>query len=177
MRQSGAAVRAVAAALILLCHGALALRVRMGLEVTVKIAGNRKAGALQWTEDACRLYEERLRGNIDLRTTWFKGDAELAASVQKDRGTGRLQVCLDPRGKQYTSEDFSEQLYKWLEDGGSRLSFVIGGAEGLPQEVRDLYLPTVSFGKLTMTHQMARVLLSEQVYRGSQIRLGTKYHK
>jgi len=76
-----------------------------------------------------------------------------------------------------SSEQFSEQMYKWLEEGGSRVCFVIGGAEGLPAALQGLGLPSLSLGPLTLTHQFARVLLAEQIYRASQIRLGTKYHK
>ena len=63
-----------------------------------------------------------------------------------------------------------------MERGGSRLSFIIGGAEGLPAEVRaDATL--VSLSRLTFTHQMARLVLAEQIYRATEIRKGSGYHK
>ena len=66
-------------------------------------------------------------------------------------------ICLDPRGKQMTSEKFSTFLYNKLEKGGSRVSFVIGGAEGLPPSLREKTLRNlVSLSDLTFTHQWAR---------------------
>lgn len=63
-----------------------------------------------------------------------------------------------------------------LPPGGSRLVFVIGGAEGLPsalKEKKELW----SLSKLTFTHQWARVLLTEQIYRATEIKKGSGYHK
>uniref|UniRef100_A0A7S1IHQ0 Uncharacterized protein n=1 Tax=Eutreptiella gymnastica TaxID=73025 RepID=A0A7S1IHQ0_9EUGL len=102
---------------------------------------------------------------------------------------GGICVCLDENAKQMTSEDFSEFVYQQLEQGGSRCTFVIGGADGLPMSLRPrsyggtglgptgpqmLYL---SLSKMTFVHQFARVVLVEQLYRATQIRNGTKYHR
>ena len=77
-----------------------------------------------------------------------------------------------------TSERFSEEMYKWLEEGGSRLTFVIGGAEGLPDEIKSNYgNRMLSLSTLTFTHQFARILLMEQIYRASEIKKGSGYHK
>lgn len=66
-----------------------------------------------------------------------------------------------------------------LTQGGSRLAFVIGGAEGLPPSIkaaRQRY-EFWSLSRLTFTHQWARVLLTEQLYRATEIRKGSGYHK
>ena len=88
-------------------------------------------------------------------------------------------ILLDPLGKMCTSELFSEKMYQWLEEGGSRLTFVIGGAEGLPDDLRarEGKQGMLSLGMLTFTHQFARILLMEQIYRASEIRKGSGYHK
>ena len=73
-------------------------------------------------------------------------------------------------------------MYQWLDQGGSRLVFVIGGADGLPSE---LLTPNsaakkeqlLSLSSLTFTHQFARTLLMEQIYRATEIRKGSGYHK
>jgi 23S rRNA (pseudouridine1915-N3)-methyltransferase len=61
--------------------------------------------------------------------------------------------------------------------GGARLSFVVGGAEGLPPELKGAPYELLSLSKLTFTHQFARVVLAEQIYRGAEIRKGSAYHK
>jgi 23S rRNA (pseudouridine1915-N3)-methyltransferase len=69
-------------------------------------------------------------------------------------------------------------MYSWLEEGGSRLTFVIGGAEGLPQEIKQQQQrDMLSLGMMTFTHQFARLLLMEQIYRASEIKKGSGYHK
>jgi 23S rRNA (pseudouridine1915-N3)-methyltransferase len=70
-------------------------------------------------------------------------------------------------------------MYQWLDRGGSRLSFIIGGAEGLPSELKsNRHCSTmISLSALTFTHQFARILLAEQIYRASEIRKGSAYHK
>ena len=78
-----------------------------------------------------------------------------------------------------TSERFSTNLYDWLENGGSRISFVIGGADGLPSTIRfskDPPLQTkISLSSLTFTHQFARTILMEQIYRAAEIRKGAYF--
>jgi 23S rRNA (pseudouridine1915-N3)-methyltransferase len=57
------------------------------------------------------------------------------------------------------------------------MAFVIGGAEGLPRELKEGNKPLLSLSKMTWPHQMARMLLAEQIYRASEIRKGSGYHK
>jgi 23S rRNA (pseudouridine1915-N3)-methyltransferase len=81
-------------------------------------------------------------------------------------------VLLDERGRQMTSEGLAE----WLEErrqAGLDLVFVIGGAYGLRLEGADL---TLSLGKMTLPHQLARVVLVEQLYRAHKILAGEPYH-
>ena len=90
-------------------------------------------------------------------------------------------VCLDDTGKMHDSLSFSLYCFNKLESGGARLAFVIGGAEGLPEEFQPhgdrRRFEYFSLSSLTFTHQMARVLLAEQIYRASEIRRGSGYHK
>jgi 23S rRNA (pseudouridine1915-N3)-methyltransferase len=128
------------------------------------------------------MYETRLRpSNVQVETTWHKDNQALTKGVDADRSKGHTLVLLDPLGSIQTSEKFSDDMYEWLDRGGSRLSFVIGGADGLPSELK--YPPQggkptmISLSAMTFTHQFARLLLIEQIYRGTEIRKGSGYHK
>lgn len=106
---------------------------------------------------------------------WVKDDEALSAKAAEQPG---VLLVLDERGAQYTSQDFSKMLYEQLEEGGSRLTFVIGGADGLPPDLRATPAKRqLSLSRMTLTHQMARLLLAEQVYRASEIHRGSKYHR
>ena len=151
----------------------------MGLEVKIRTVG-RKNGGEQWLESAYVVYNTRLKStNLSVSTQYHKNDDELIKGIEADESKNHKVILLDPIGKMCTSEVFADDMYRWLEEGGSRLTFVIGGAEGLPKEVkegnekRDL----LSLGLMTFTHQFARILLIEQVYRASEIKKGSNYHK
>ena len=149
----------------------------MGMQVKIRIVG-RKSGGEKWLEDSYKMYETRLRPSpLEVETVWHKNDHDLIKGVQGDVDKNNAVVLLDPSGKQKTSEEFCEDLYQWLDQGGSRMTFVIGGAEGLPGELRQGNTEMLSLSALTFTHQLARTLLIEQIYRASEIRKGSGYHK
>ncbi len=154
--------------------------ISMGLEVKIRMVG-RKNGGEKWLESAYSTYDARLRpNNLSLSTQYHKNDVELIRGIEADEGKNHKVVLLDPLGMPRTSEVFSEDMYRWLDEGGSRLTFVIGGADGLPCEIkrgggRDREM--LSMGMMTFTHQFARIILAEQIYRASEIRKGSGYHK
>eukprot|EP00578_Thalassiosira_sp_NH16_P029969 CAMPEP_0181079100 /NCGR_PEP_ID=MMETSP1071-20121207/1848_1 /TAXON_ID=35127 /ORGANISM="Thalassiosira sp., Strain NH16" /LENGTH=150 /DNA_ID=CAMNT_0023160477 /DNA_START=534 /DNA_END=986 /DNA_ORIENTATION=+ len=150
----------------------------MGLEVKIRMVG-RKNGGEKWLESAYSTYDTRLKPtNLGVTTQYHKNDIELIRAVEADEGKNHKVVLLDPLGQMSTSEVFSDNMYRWLEEGGSRLTFVIGGAEGLPESLKEgRKKGMMSLGMMTFTHQFARLLLMEQVYRASEIRKGSGYHK
>jgi len=81
-------------------------------------------------------------------------------------------VVLDVRGKQLSSEALSS----WLRDKEA-VTFVIGGAEGLSSKVKQKANFLLSFSQMTFPHQLARLILTEQVYRAFTILKNEKYHK
>lgn len=85
-------------------------------------------------------------------------------------------AVLDGRGKQCTSEAFAGFLEERLMDGRD-ISFVIGGSLGLSDAVRNRANVLLSLGEMTFPHQMVRLMLLEQVYRGFRILRGEPYHK
>lgn len=91
--------------------------------------------------------------------------------------TGARLVALDERGKSMSSERFAQEIGA-LRDGGARdLCFVIGGADGLDPAFRAEAALVLSFGALTLPHQIVRALVAEQVYRAISILSGHPYHR
>ena len=86
-------------------------------------------------------------------------------------------IALDERGDGLRSLDFSQTLEKLRNNGEDRLTFIIGGALGLTDEVRNRANVLLSFGQQTWPHMMVRVMLLEQVYRAETIMSGHPYHK
>ena len=84
-------------------------------------------------------------------------------------------MCIE--GKQLSSEEFAGYLDRAAVSGDSALSFVIGSSFGLHESVKQAAAMRFSMSKMTFTHQLARVLLAEQIYRAFQISTGGKYHK
>ena len=86
-------------------------------------------------------------------------------------------VLLDLGKEQPYSVELSSRLEKWMRDGGSSITFVIGGSLGLSAEMRKRGNATLTLSKLTFTHQMTRVILLEQIYRSFKILRNEPYHK
>jgi len=125
-----------------------------------------------WLSEGVDEYLTRMSSIAQFEFVYLKDDHQLLRAVEQEQNV----VCLDPLGRSMTSELFSDYLHQRLLEGGSRLTFVIGGAEGLPKVCRSRY-PLLSFSNMTYTHQMVRLLLVEQVYRAFEISKGTGYHK
>lgn len=133
-----------------------------------------KKGAVEdWIQEGFSEYEKRLKPVNKIQSIFLRDDEELIDVVKATKGT---ILALDESGKQYDSKEFSKLVYTSLDEGKSKLSFIIGGFSGLPDEIKKTY-PLVSLSKMTWTHQMARLLLIEQIYRASEIYKGSAYHK
>ena len=145
---------------------------RRCLTTNIIVVGKRNGGE-EWISDGYGEYEKRLRPLMNIQTTFLKTDEDLIRAAQQAKGT---IIALDEKGKQHTSPEFTEMLYNSYTDGGSTVNFIIGGFAGLPPEIRSKY-PLISLSKLTWTHTMARLLLIEQIYRATEIRKGSSYHK
>ena len=86
-------------------------------------------------------------------------------------------ITLEIGGKMLTSEEFAEKIETLRVQGKSSIAFVIGGSIGLGEEVLKRSDFALSFSKMTFPHQLMRVVLLEQVYRGYRIVNGEPYHK
>ena len=86
-------------------------------------------------------------------------------------------IGLDLNKKEQTSEQFAEFLQSKLVEGGSNVSFVIGGSYGLSDDLKKRCNTSISLSKLTFLHQMTRLILLEQIYRAFKILNNETYHK
>ncbi|HEX2552731.1 MAG TPA: 23S rRNA (pseudouridine(1915)-N(3))-methyltransferase RlmH [Microvirga sp.] len=119
--------------------------------------------------DFAELPESRARRDADRR-------AEEAAAILDRAGAATL-VAFDERGRSPTSEAFAERLAAWRDGGAGAVACVIGGPDGLDPLVRQRAGLVVSFGALTLPHQIVRVLVAEQLYRALTIIAGHPYHR
>ena len=86
-------------------------------------------------------------------------------------------VALDPGGRELSSEELAERLGNWQDSGRRHISIVLGGALGLDEEILSRADLVVSLSRMTFTHEMARLIIMEQLYRAFNIRAGSGYHK
>ena len=156
--------------------------------VQILALGKCKEGYLR---EACREYEKRLSRYCRLQITELEpaalsqnpSEKEIAAALEKEgaellkRAKGYcIAMCIE--GKQLTSPDLAEKLEQAAQgvDSGA-VTFLIGSSYGLAPAVKQRAQLRLSISAMTFPHQLARVMLLEQIYRGYQILAGTKYHK
>jgi 23S rRNA (pseudouridine1915-N3)-methyltransferase len=106
-----------------------------------------------------------------------KGKAEEADALMAAASEGTYDIALDEGGKQVSSHQFAQWIDDWMISGYKYVSFYIGGADGLARTVRKSARRTVSLSKMTLPHEMARMVLAEQIYRAMSIIRGEPYHR
>ncbi len=99
-----------------------------------------------------------------------------AERIFKTVPAGAYLISLDERGEGFTSHEFAALLNNTLESGVREIIFIIGGAMGLDEEVIARSHKTVALSRWTFTHEMARLVLLEQLYRAFTIIKGKTYH-
>lgn len=153
----------------------------MGMRYDILAIGKIKRG---FYRTGCDHYLERLRGFADAHVIELKeGRGANADEIRGAEGelilgkaSGRM-VVLDERGDRLGSEAVANRIETWALQGTSQLTFVIGGAEGLAQAVRDRADAIWRLSDLTLPHDLARLMLLEQMYRAETIRAGHPYHR
>jgi len=144
------------------------------MKLTVAWIGKTKSAAIQSLTDE---YLKRLRQYADTDGVSLKDESALMKLCVRDRrGTRRWLVLLDSRGKQLSSEELAKFLGDHQDKNPVPLVFAIGPADGFSETARQHADFTLSLGKMTVAHELARVLLLEQLYRGFTILKGHPYH-
>ncbi|PCJ75716.1 MAG: 23S rRNA (pseudouridine(1915)-N(3))-methyltransferase RlmH [Rhodobacteraceae bacterium] len=105
------------------------------------------------------------------------GSAAEAVLLRKSIPDGAFLVTMDERGRVMTSPEFANKLAGWRDNSQRDLAIVIGGADGIAPELRAEADFSLSFGKMVWPHMLARVMLSEQLYRAATILSGGPYHR
>lgn len=105
------------------------------------------------------------------------GSVAEAALLRKSIPDGAFLVTMDERGKVMTSPEFANKLAGWRDNSQRDLAIVIGGADGIASDLRAEADFSLSFGKMVWPHMLARVMLSEQLYRAANILSGGPYHR
>ena len=126
-----------------------------------------------WVQEGIELYRKRLPGLtiVELRDGNPEKEAE---SIRQTLRSDEWPVMLMEQGEILTSISFSERLRSL---GSQRLAFVIGGADGLTAELKALAHWKLSLSPMTFPHELARLLLIEQLFRAQAIQQGSPYHR
>jgi 23S rRNA (pseudouridine1915-N3)-methyltransferase len=131
-------------------------------------------------------YFKRLKWKVDLKELELKNSQNMSSDKLKE-GEGALiakalraqskLILLDEKGRQFSSRNFAKLISDFGVEGFSDLTFVIGGADGLSQELLNKNHLIISFGLMTLPHLMVRSVLIEQLYRAQTIIAGHPYHR
>ncbi|MBP1753532.1 MAG: hypothetical protein H6Q57_2368 [Geobacteraceae bacterium] len=138
-----------------------------------------------WVRCGIEEYASRIRRYAPLELLEAKEEKGSAAEMMRERECGRLKkflpkqgkvVLLDEKGDDMTSRELASFIGKSRDSGTSELVFAIGGAYGFSDCFRREADRIISLSPMTFTHQMVRIFLLEQIYRGFTILNGEPYH-
>ncbi len=118
-----------------------------------------------WAEEACADYARRMPRGYEVSRIAVRDDAGLRSRVK-----GRRSVAMDERGDDLTTAQFAKLL-------AQETVFLIGGADGLPPDVKEGAARIVRLSSLTLPHALAQVVLVEQIYRAATLLTGHPYHR
>jgi 23S rRNA (pseudouridine1915-N3)-methyltransferase len=118
-----------------------------------------------WAEEACADYARRMPRGYEIARLAVKDAAALRSKLK-----GRRSIALDERGEDLTTGQFAKLL-------GEETLFLVGGADGLPPDVKESADRVVRLSSMTLPHALAQVVLVEQIYRAATLLTGHPYHR
>jgi 23S rRNA (pseudouridine1915-N3)-methyltransferase len=135
-------------------------------------------------DELARMYLDRmaplLPGGVKspVEAPMFRDEGALWSAIERERArTVPLVLLLDERGKQKSSEAFAEWLGRERDQGRQLIVFAVGPGDGWSPDSRKRASETLSLGPMTLAHELARVVLCEQIYRALTILAGHPYHR
>lgn len=151
------------------------------ININIVCVGNLKE---KFWKDASSEYEKRLSKFCKLKIIEIE-EQNRFLEIDKIKEAEGLKILehlegecflLDLNGKEYSSEEFADRLEK-ISLSSSLITFVIGGSYGVSDKVKNMIKNKIAFGRVTYPHNLARIILLEQIYRVFMINSGAKYHK
>ena len=143
-------------------------------------------GRSRWADTAADDYRGRLvrpltLDEVLLRPEPFRGDVEAVRAAEAGRilaalGDGDRLVALDERGAQITTEELAAWIDEAARQSTRRVVFAIGGPYGHGEAVRKAAWRTLALSRMVLNHEIARIVLTEQLYRASTLLWGGAYH-
>ena len=143
------------------------------MKLKVAWIGKTKEVAIQSLTDE---YLKRLSRYVDVEGATLKDEAALLKLCARDARPRHTLVLLDGRGKQLSSEELAKFLGDYQDRNPQPLLLGVGAADGFTDQARQAATLVLSLGKMTLAHELARVVLLEQLYRAFTILKGHPYH-
>jgi 23S rRNA (pseudouridine1915-N3)-methyltransferase len=141
------------------------------------VAPRRARSKSETTDRLLADYIDRAARYVPCDSQLFESETAMLDWLERQPGrTPAYAVLLDSRGQQYSSEEFAAHLGRIRDEGIQRLVLGIGPADGWSAVARQRANLLFSLGRITLPHQLARVVLAEQVYRALTILAGHPYH-
>ena len=140
-----------------------------------------------WIADGIEHYKKQLPKNYNFVITTIESQSRKSNSPEQTKSLeerlileaasdSTLLIALDEQGKQRTSKELSKSIEKWQLNAES-VALIIGGADGLSNELKQKCNLIWGLSSFTLTHSMARLLLVEQIYRGYSLLSNHPYHR
>ena len=126
-----------------------------------------------WVREGCAEYDKRVRAKLPLDVIEVKSSSDLERRLPP-----RAELwALDERGRELSSMELAGELRRRMNSGTAGIALLIGGADGLPEPLLARAQMRWSLGRLTLPHRLARLVVSEQLYRALSIVRGEPYHR
>jgi 23S rRNA (pseudouridine1915-N3)-methyltransferase len=140
-----------------------------------------------WVAAGCAEYAKRMPRELPLSIVEIKPEPRGARSREQLLGAEKVRlrpamsgfsriVALDERGEEISTQQLAQRLKAWMQEGGDT-AFIIGGADGLDDEIKTRADTLLSLSRLTLPHTLARLLLCEQIYRAMSVIYHHPYHR
>jgi 23S rRNA (pseudouridine1915-N3)-methyltransferase len=133
--------------------------------------------------DLFQHFQSRIRWPLDILELDDRKSGTRGRKVREGKSIlaaipdGAMVAVLDEKGRNHSSEDLATRIGDWRDSGIGDVAFVIGGADGLAEDVRRRADLVLAFGRATWPHLLVRGMLAEQLYRAQQILAGHPYHR
>ncbi len=134
--------------------------------------------SIAYAREGVRFFEERLRplGKVEIRYV-KDGDSASVSRRLLEASEGCLRIAMDERGENWSTRELERRAKEWQLRSVKHVAFLIGAADGHTEELRRSCDHVLCLGRHTMQHELALVVLLEQIYRLHTLLAGSPYHR